>query len=355
MAAADVRPAASNAATSDFQKKDYRAAALEYRGVVNQDNRNGVAHQKLARAYQQLGATDQAWKEFVRAADLLPDNAEAQLDAAEALLVTGQYDDAKGRAEKTVVRDPKNVRAHTIRGLATAGLKDTDSAVNEIQKALELDPSRATTYANLGALQLVRGRSEEAEAAMKQAVLLAPTAAAPRLALANFYWLSNRPAEVETTLKEALAVSPGDPAINRGLAVLYIVTGRAAEAEAPLKVYGDRGGPEAKLTLADYYIEHNRPQDALPILTSLSTVKEAHAAAQARLAGIDYIQDRRTDAYAKVDALLKEDPKNVQVQVLKARWLLLEKRNDEALAAAKAAVAGRSEVSQRALPARPGP
>ena len=93
--------------------------------------------------------------------------------------------------------------------------------------------------------------------------------------------------------------------------------------------------PRRKLTLADYYIEHKRPQDALPILTKLSAVKEAHAAAQARLAGIDYIQDRRSDAYAKVDALLKTDPKNVQVQVLKARWLLLEKRNDEALAAAR--------------------
>jgi len=204
---------------------------------------------------------------------------------------------------------------------------------------LELDPSRATTYANLGALQLARGRSEEAEAAFKQAVLLAPAATAPRLALANFYWLSNRPAEVETTLKEALAVNPTDPDINRSLAVLYVVTGRPADAEAPLKSYAGSGGPEAKLQLADYYIDRKRPEDALPILTGLSTIKEAHAAAQARLAGIDYLQDRRADAYAKLDALLKDDPRNVQVQILKSRWLLLEKRNDDALAAAKAAVA----------------
>jgi len=93
-----------------FQKKDYRAAALEYRGVVNQDNHNGLAHQKLARAYQQLGSTEQAWKEFVRAADLLPDNAEAQLDAAEALLVTGQFDDAKGREALAALLEDRNPR-----------------------------------------------------------------------------------------------------------------------------------------------------------------------------------------------------------------------------------------------------
>jgi len=323
-----------------FQKKDYRAAALEYRAVLAKDGRNGSVRQKLARSYRELGATEQAWGEFVRAADLLPDNADAQLDAAEALLVTGQFKDAQDRAQRTLARDPKNVRAHTIRGLAAAGLKDTDSAVNDIQKALELDPSRAATYANLGALlQLAPGRSEEAEAALKQAVLLAPNAPAPRLALANFYWLSNRPAQVESTLTDGLAANPDDPAINRSLAVLYLVTGRSADAEKPLKVYADKGGPEGKLALADYYIDRKRPDDALPILTAVSAVKEAHAAAQARLAGIDYLQNRRTEAYAKVDALLKEDPKNVQVHVLKARWLLLENRNDDALAAAKAAVA----------------
>src|SRR5436190_21941380 len=70
-----------------FQKKDFRAAALEYRGVLGTDPRNGQARQKLARIYRELGSTELAWGEFVRAADLLPDNAEAQLDAAEALLV----------------------------------------------------------------------------------------------------------------------------------------------------------------------------------------------------------------------------------------------------------------------------
>ncbi|MEO7271633.1 MAG: tetratricopeptide repeat protein, partial [Vicinamibacterales bacterium] len=322
-----------------FQKKDYRAASLEYRGVLAADNRNGVAHQKLARAYRELGAMEQAWGEFVRAADLLPASADAQLDAAEALLVTGQFEDARSRAEKTLAQDAKNVRAHTIRGLATAGLKDTDRAVDEIQKALELDPSRASTYANLGALQLARGRSEEAEAALKQAAMLAPDQTAPKLALANFYWLSNRRDQAETVLKEALLVKPNDPAVNRSLAILYIVSGRSAEAEGPLKVYGANGGPEAELALADYYIEHQRPQDATPLLARLSAVKEAHAAAEARLAGIDYIQDRRSDAYTRLDGVLKSDPKNNQVLVLKARWLLSEKRNDEALAVAQAAVA----------------
>ena len=341
LVASGCRGAGGSIAKGDeyFQKRDFAAAALEYRAVVAHDPRNGVARQKLARSYRALGAMEQAWGEFVRAADLLPDSADAQLDAADALLVTGQFEDARSRAEKVLAQDPKSVRAHTVRGLATAGLKDTDRAVDEIQKALELDPSRATTYANLGALQLARGRSEEAEAALKQAVALAPNESAPKLALANFYWLSNRRGQAESTLQQALTVKPTDPAVNRSLAILYIVSGRSAEAETPMKTYAANGGPEAQLALADYYIERNRPEDATPVLEKVSAVKEAHAAAQARLAGIDYLQNRRQAAYDKLDAVLKEDPKNVQVLVLKGRWLLGEKRNDDALAAANAAVA----------------
>jgi hypothetical protein len=138
----------------EYYQKRFPRRGARAPGGRREDPRNGAARQKLAASYRELGAMEQAWGEYVRAADLLPDSAVAQLDAADALLFTGQFEDARSRAEKVLAKDPKNVRAHTVRGLATAGLKDTDRAVDEIQKALELDPSRATTYANLAVLQL---------------------------------------------------------------------------------------------------------------------------------------------------------------------------------------------------------
>jgi tetratricopeptide (TPR) repeat protein len=322
-----------------FNKHDYRAAILEYRAVIARNERDGVTRQKLARAYRASGAMREAWGEYARAADLLPDDMGAQMDAAEALLQTGQFQDARSRADLVIARDPDNVRAHTVKGLATAGLKDMDGALEEIQRALELDPTHATSYANLGAIQIARGQSDEAEAALKKAVALAPGDVQPQLALATFYWRTNRRDMAEATLEHAVADSPSDPLANRGFALLFIVTGRPEQAEAPLKVYAAGQGVEGDIALADYYIAMNRPQDAVPVLQRASGIANAHAAAEARLAGIQYVQGHRDEAYKRIDALLTQQPQNVQVLVLKARWLLSEGRKDEALAAASAAVA----------------
>src|SRR5262245_17921498 len=323
-----------------FEQKDYRAALLEYRRAVSKEPKAGEARRKLARTYRALGSMDAAWREYVRAADVLPDDADAQLDAVQALLDTGQFEDAKVRAERLIGRDSRNVRAHVLRGLATAGLKDLDGAVKDVKTALELDPSRASNYVNLGAIQLALGQSAEAEAALKQAVALAPKDLAPRLALANFYWRVGRKDETEQALKEAVAIAPKDVDANMALSMFYVSTARSADAEAPLKTAAENPDAlEIRLMRADYYVANQRLADAAKVLEQLSSQPLAHAAAESRLAGIEYVKGNHEAAYGKVDALLKRDPKNVPVLILKSRWLLSEKKTDEALASAKAAVA----------------
>ena len=290
--------------------------------------------------HEALEARDVAWREYVRAADLLPDDSEAQLDAAKALLETGQFEDARARAERVIAKDNRNVRAHTLRGLATAGMKDLDSAVKDVQKALELDPSRAASYVSLGTLELARGRLEEGEAALKQAAAIAPSEVGPQLALANFYWRSGRREEAEKALKDAIARKPDNLASNQALALFYVVTNRADAAEGPLKVAAAHTDVhEAQLALADYYVGRNRLADAAVILKRLSSEPDAHMAAEARLAGIEYVQGNKDAAYLKLDSLLKQQPKNLPILLLKARWLIGELRKDEALATAKTAVA----------------
>ena len=202
------------------------------------------------------------------------------------------------------------------------------------------NPSRAASYVNLGTLELARGRLEEGEAALKQAAALAPSEVGPQLALANFYWRSGRREEAEKALKDAIARKPDDLASNQALALFYVVTNRADAAEGPLKVAAAHTDVhEAQLALADYYVGRNRLADAAVILKRLSSEPDAHMAAEARLAGIEYVQGNKDAAYLKLDSLLKQQPKNLPILLLKARWLVGELRKDEALATAKTAVA----------------
>src|SRR5262249_48618035 len=146
--------------------------------------------------------------------------------------------------------------------------------------------------------------------------------------------------EAEEALKEALSHKPDDVAANQALALFYVVTNRPDAAEAHLKAAA--AAPEnyeAQLSLADYYVGRNRTAEAQALLDKLSAQASAHPAAEARLAGIEYIQGNRERAYSRLDALLKQQPRNVAVLTVKARWLLGEGRKDEALETAKAAVA----------------
>ncbi len=75
-------------------KKDYANAMLEYRAALQSDPKLGDARLKLGDIYAQLGDAQNAYREYVRAADTLPDSTDAQLKAGALLLLGNQFADA---------------------------------------------------------------------------------------------------------------------------------------------------------------------------------------------------------------------------------------------------------------------
>src|SRR4051812_5848341 len=92
-------------------EKNYSAAAIEYRNAIALDARDGDARLKLAHAYESLGEPKNAYPEYIRAADLLPDNVDAQMQAGRMLLSVGQYPEARARAMTILTKEPTNVNA----------------------------------------------------------------------------------------------------------------------------------------------------------------------------------------------------------------------------------------------------
>src|SRR5688572_7136581 len=73
-----------------FAEKKYKEAVIEYRNAVQQDPMFGEARFKLAETYQKLNDARNAYGEYIRAADLLPNDVEAQSKAAIMLLASRQ-------------------------------------------------------------------------------------------------------------------------------------------------------------------------------------------------------------------------------------------------------------------------
>jgi tetratricopeptide (TPR) repeat protein len=324
---------------SYFSEEKYQEAIVQYRNAVQQDPRFGEARYKLAEAYVRVNDPAGAYREYIRAADLMPDNVESQLKAGQMLLLGRQFEDAKARADRILANDPKNVQAQILRGSALAGLKDLDSAIAQIEEAIELDPDRSGTYDSLGALQLANGNREGAEEAFTKAVQIDGKSVPARLALATFYLSARRAAEAEVALKQILQLDAANPTANRALALLYLSSNRAPAAEPHLKAFADVSTTVgARLSLADYYTLMNRSSDAVRILDAVgSEDPQAFGAAQTRLAAIEYAEKRTKEAHKRLNDLLAKQPKSSTALLLKARFLLAGRQVDDALVQAKAA------------------
>ena len=255
-----------------LQRSQLPFAIIEYRNAIQIDGRFGAARKQLAEAYARAGNGRGAFDEFVRAADLLPEDVDVQVKAGNLLLAARKPEEAMARADTALKRQPENVEALVLRGSALAGLSSYDEALGAIEQAIKIDPERGATYTNLGLVELARGRREEAEAALLRAVELSPRDPRARLALGNFYWAMNRTGDAEQAFEAALQSEPANLQANRFMASLKFSTGRRAEAEPYLRRIADSSQSlDGTLALADYYLITARPKEAIARLDAFTT------------------------------------------------------------------------------------
>src|SRR5262245_60305235 len=81
-----------------FQQRKYREAIVELRTALQLNPNMGDVRLKLADAYTATGDVRDAFREIVRAADLMPKDAAVQVRAGNMLLAAGSFDDANARA-----------------------------------------------------------------------------------------------------------------------------------------------------------------------------------------------------------------------------------------------------------------
>lgn len=315
-----------------FEQKRFGEAVVEFRNAINLDPSYGEAYERLSEALIESSDVPGAARALLRAADLLPNRIDLQLKAGNLLLLAGRFDDARVRADKVILAEPRNIPAQILRANALAGLRDLERALVEIEQALALDPGRALTFTALGAVQSARGENSEAETAFRRAVELDPKAVAARLALGNFLWNNNRPEEAETAFREAAQIEPSNRLVNRALATYYLATSRTAEAEKfLLNLAEDARDPTAAFALADYYVMVRRYDEAVTALTPLTADRRRGASARLRIARIKYLQNDATQAYRIVDEVIAQNPGSSAALLTRARFLVGENKHAEAL------------------------
>jgi tetratricopeptide (TPR) repeat protein len=282
----------------------YGEAAIQYRNAIKLAPASVVAHEKLAQVAMLGREPAVAADALLRVAELKPDDPGAQLRAASIYLLSGRYEESRARAEAVIKADDTNANAHLVLGEALAALHE----------------------------------QTQSEASLQAAVRLAPALPAPHVALASAYWSAGRVAEAEAEVRKAVELDPIGVRANRALAMLLMATGRGRDAEGSWAAVADApsGLPFA---LADYFAAMNRTAEAEQALASLAAQPATRDAARVRLAAVQFTRGRRAEAHQTIQAVLLDSPHFVPALLLEARLFEAEHRLDDALRAARQAVA----------------
>jgi tetratricopeptide (TPR) repeat protein len=329
-----------------FKEGKYSAAVIHYRNAIDIDPTWGEARKKLADAYARSGDASQALQQYVRAADLLPNDVDVQVVAGAYLLAASKPQDAIARADAALTIQPQNIQALLLRGNALAGLSSFEDALKAIEEAIRLDPTRGSTFTQLGLVEFARGRRREAEAAFLKAVELAPKSVETHLALGNFYWSVGKAPETEKAFQGAIGADPNSATANRAMAAFSISTGRYRDAEQYLLRLTKSGDPDSVFAVSDYYLASGRVQDAIAQLEALAQTKKEILNVEPRLARAYAVSGDTTHAMTLVERVLARNPSAVDAQLVKGQLLLNEGRKDEAFAAVRAAASSNPQSAE---------
>lgn len=156
--------------------------------------------------YFDSGSATQAASSFARAVALLPAQADAHLNLANAELLAGNADAALKAAREALMLDSNSAAGHFVAGCALNRLGQYLEAVKELQVARDLDPSVPAASFQLGMAHFQLKQYEEAISAFQTTIDLEPEHLAANYNLSQALARSGRDEESKKALEVHQAV-----------------------------------------------------------------------------------------------------------------------------------------------------
>ena len=146
-------------------------AVTTLQGVLKNDPDNAIAHDKIGRAFDQLGNLNRAETEWRDAVRLQP---KEMVDAHRSLARVALYrNDPSGlaqEADQIIEIQPAAPDGYLLRALAERLRKQYSTADEFIRKSLEKEPNNPAAYVELGNLRMAQSQLVDAQKAFQQAL-----------------------------------------------------------------------------------------------------------------------------------------------------------------------------------------
>ena len=252
-----------------------------------------------------------------------PTHAEAHALSASILSHENNVVDAEKEAQLALSQDAANITACAVLTGIYTNKKEFDKAISTVNDGLARNPQnipllllRATVYNVMGDLAKV---NETYQIIFK----LKPELSQFRAELAEMYVKTNKSDEAEAILREGVTALPNDWEMKHEL-ISFLSTNRglnAAEKEIKDLIAANPKKDDLYFWLADAYINHQSPEQALALLDQIVERGQYNPSAlnaRTQLARLHFKQGNRDLAEKLVATVLANSPDNPEALYIKA-------------------------------------
>jgi putative PEP-CTERM system TPR-repeat lipoprotein len=348
-------------------RKDNAAALNTLDRIIKASPRDVDARYRKGLLYIENGDFDNALALSQDMVEKFPERPEGHRLKGFSHFFKKQFTDALAPLQKSLVQQ-KNAGTYYILGLTHYYRNESEQAMNQFQKALDLQPSLTRARAHLALVLLHKKRADDAIKEARTAIAREPDNALAHNVLGSAYLAKGNYTEGIAELNSALALDPSlaEAHVTKGLVAMKKGMGREAESELAAAVRLKPEAQDARRILALYYVNHNKPAQAIEVLTRgiqgghadavtyyfmaeayllqknvneartyYIKAKEADAKydlAYLKLASIYFMQDKQEQGLQELRSLVEHSPDNVQALLLLASFAEVDNNEKQARA-----------------------
>jgi TolB-like protein/DNA-binding winged helix-turn-helix (wHTH) protein/Flp pilus assembly protein TadD len=184
---------------------NWAEAEKEYKRAIELDPNDANAHHFYAMSLMWVGRFDEAIREIERARQLDPVAVKINTNVGLVLLCAGQYDRAISEAKKALELEPGEPTAHFVVGIAKLKQGNTQAAIREFQALADPDPPNPSTADWLAYAYAVAGQRDRALDLLGKTKELCRRRYCPPTGIAYVYGALGQKDEAFAWLDKALA------------------------------------------------------------------------------------------------------------------------------------------------------
>jgi tetratricopeptide (TPR) repeat protein len=241
-------------------------AVTTLRTVIKNDPENALAHDQLGLGLEQLGYLDQAQTEWQEALRLHPAMDDAERSLAALALRTGNMGALEQTANHIIQQHPGSAEGYVMRALSLIRRGQFASAEQDIRKAVSLAPEDAAPYIQMGNLKLAEKQPSAAEKAYHDALERSPSSADALAGLMHTFLLEKQPDQAVAAANAQIAKVPTSGAFYDLLGTALFLNKqdlRGAEAALSRAVELDKNNADAVVRLGQVQLARGSAADAI--------------------------------------------------------------------------------------------